>query len=138
MRNRYNLGIFQQLLHQRLIEWYIALSYFKRSLKDRRPSIDLAFNFGKFLEKNTKISLIKVGPLVQYFSNKKNQKDSTEFCQWKMTLKIRILRSSRRQFVRPFMCGKNVLFTRFWCGSCWKILTLYLMRKAYVDSIECM
>ena len=36
--------------------------------------------------------------LVQY-SSKKNWKDSTNFPQWNMTLKIRILRCSRRLFV---------------------------------------
>ena len=37
--------------------------------------------------------------LVQYSSKKKNWKDSTNFPQWNMTLKIRILRCSRRLFV---------------------------------------
>jgi hypothetical protein len=46
-----------------------------------------------------KIFLIKVDPLFQYSTKNFFLKDSTNFQHWKMTLKIRILRCSRRLFI---------------------------------------
>jgi hypothetical protein len=58
--------------------------------------------FNKVLQKSKfskKKLLMKVGFLVQYSSQKTDWKDSTNFQHWKMTLKIRILRCSRRLFI---------------------------------------
>ena len=47
--DRYHLRIFQQLLHQIWFNWMKkALSYFKRSLADQRPIMNLAVKIAKF------------------------------------------------------------------------------------------